>query len=357
MINKNVNLPQPRYNVTARQKLIGVNNAPTKYLGKSPNNVLKPTVNPTVKSPQDKQGKLIHPPMQKGPIKSLPPSSFLPKPQQGIKTLSPQHKNIPGQIQRTGSGLRTIPPQRPQKVATKANYIGKHAVQAQKIKQSPHAKLKAVRPPAANMYGYHQPPMHEKQLTFNQALTAQIIETLSNTSTPPPSNRYEILPARYDSAFNCPDKQLSEAAKAEEKAKSGLDALSLICQAVLLDHNYNATLPSESPPRPTPPIITQAQVNGIPPTSIYSTIQSKRRIVPPPNSLANPSHSNVSLCASNSASVLGSHGSRDDDAASDVSDISDRKHDTEGEETDTAPEAEDVKNEDHYGDYVTRCIW
>lgn len=50
----------------------------------------------------------------------------------------------------------------------------------------------------------------------------------------------------------------------------------------------------------------------------------------------------------------------DDDAASDVSCLSDRKGDTEGEETDTAPEAEAVNNDDqfdHYGDYVTRCIW
>lgn len=39
--------------------------------------------------------------------------------------------------------------------------------------------------------------------------------------------------------------------------------------------------------------------------------------------------------------------------------MSDRKIDTEGEETDTAPEAEAVNNDDqfdHYGDYVTRCI-
>lgn len=51
---------------------------------------------------------------------------------------------------------------------------------------------------------------------------------------------------------------------------------------------------------------------------------------------------------------------QDDDASSDISDGSERKHDTEGEETDTAPEAEAVNNDDHfdgYGDYVTRCIW
>lgn len=48
---------------------------------------------------------------------------------------------------------------------------------------------------------------------------------------------------------------------------------------------------------------------------------------------------------------------QDDDAASDISDLSERKHDTEGEETDTAPEAEAVgNNDDMFGDYVTRCI-
>lgn len=51
---------------------------------------------------------------------------------------------------------------------------------------------------------------------------------------------------------------------------------------------------------------------------------------------------------------------QEDDAASDISCVSDRKHESEGEETDTAPEAEAVNNDDqfeHYGDYVTRCIW
>lgn len=48
---------------------------------------------------------------------------------------------------------------------------------------------------------------------------------------------------------------------------------------------------------------------------------------------------------------------QDDDAASDISDLSERKHDTEGEETDTAPEAEAVSNnEEAFGDYETRCI-
>lgn len=354
MVNKSPNLPISRYNVTSRQKLVGANNTTTKYIGKPQSNVLKPTLNASLKTVQDKSPKSVQSPMQKGQLKTLPPTTYIAK-SPGIKTLSPQHKNVPGQVQRTGSGLRTIPPQRPQKVATKPNYIGKHAVQAQKVKQAAHGKLKTVKPPPSNLYG-HPSPVPEKQLTFNQALTAQILETLSNTSTPPSTNRYEILPARYDSAFNCPDKQVLDTVKTEDKAKSGLDALSLICQAVLLDHNYNATLPSESPIRATPPINTQAQVNGIPPTSIYSAIQNKRRILPTANSISTSSLSNISLTASNSSSLLGSHGSHEDDAASDISDGSERKHDTEGEETDTAPEAEDVKNDDHYGDYVTRCI-
>jgi hypothetical protein len=76
-------------------------------------------------------------------------------------------------------------------------------------------------------------------------------------------------------------------------------------------------------------------------------------------STSNPISSSTSLStlsavASNSNSVIGL---QDEDAASDISDGSDRKQDTEGEETDTAPEAEAVNNEDQFGDYVTRCIW
>ncbi|KAH1009288.1 hypothetical protein HUJ04_001663 [Dendroctonus ponderosae] len=355
MLNKNANLAQPKYNVAARQKFVSVNSGPIKYIQKSSNNVLTPIINPTLKSPTEKSGKLCHPlsaPMHKGPVKSLPPNIYLPKPPQGIKTLPPQLKNIPGHIQRTGSGLRTIPPQRPQKLPTKPNYIGKHAVQAQKAKQQIHPKLRT-----SSTYNNTQTPMTEKQLTFNQVLTAQIIETLSKPSTPPPSNRYEILPARYDNAFNCPDKQMQATINIDSTKKSGLDTLSLICHAVMLDHNYNATLPPDSPPRPAPTVIAQAQVNGIPSPSMYSGVPSKRRIVTSPNALPVPSQLSVSLSTSNNSSaLLTAHVPRDDDAASDVSDNSDRKHDTEGEETDTAPEVEDVRNEDHYGDYVTRCI-
>lgn len=188
---------------------MGPNGATTKYLNKpQPNNVIKPNVNPPVKLMQDKSPTRMLYPTHKSQIKTIPPvNNYIQKPQQGIKTLSPQHKGVPGQVQRTGSGLRTIPPQRPQKMSNKPNYIGKHAVQAQKVRQA-HGKVKGMKVSQNVSYNVHAPPMPDNkltELTFNQALTAQIIETLSNTSTPMPSNRYEILPARYDNAFNCPE--------------------------------------------------------------------------------------------------------------------------------------------------------
>lgn len=82
------------------------------------------------------------------------------------------------------------------------------------------------------------------------------------------------------------------------------------------------------------------------------------------SSLGGSTNSLCTLSSVSSSSVLPSNPSsgvlQDDDAASDISCGSERKHETEGEETDTAPEAEAVNNEDsfdHYGDYVTRCIW
>lgn len=53
----------------------------------------------------------------------------------------------------------------------------------------------------------------------------------------------------------------------EEKT---LDALSLICQAVLLDHNYNATLPPDSPPMTLSTPNTNSQMNGVSSSSMYS---------------------------------------------------------------------------------------
>ncbi|XP_076266838.1 SET domain-containing protein upSET isoform X1 [Rhynchophorus ferrugineus] len=369
----------------SRPKLSGANGAPTKYIAKQiTTNIFKSRVNsvkalpekPSVSKPTPSHQTPVS--AKPTPLKIAPVNNFVPKQLQtsNAKTLSPQHKVIPGQIQRTGSGLRTIPPQRPQKLPNRPNYIGKHAVQALKVKQLSYAKMKAAtaRTPSGSS-SYHSPPVHEKQLSFNQALTAQIIETLSNSNSPAPtqSNRYEILPSRYDNAFKCPDRQeanesspsssgniaaATSHAQADDHQQSsklaGLDALSLICQAVLLDHNYNATLPSDSPPRvaPQPP----TQINGMACLDACSPGQLRRRPPPSCGLLSASSHSNLSLAASNSASLLSSAGSADDDAASDISDCSDRKHDTEGEETDTAPEVEDVKNDDHYGDYVTRCI-
>lgn len=128
-----------------------------------------------------------------------------------------------------------------------------------------------------------------------------------------------------------------------------MDTLSFVCQAVLLDHNYNATLPAE--PQVTPN--TTASINGLSNNSLYSSqaqkrtrTQSQSAITNLPNTLL-PNNSNIPV------------NNQEDDAASDISCSSDRKIDTEGEETDTAPEAEAVANEDpadRYGDYVTRCI-
>lgn len=199
----------PRF--VPRQKVIGPNGAPGKYMNKPlPSNTTKPNIHsPPVKLMQDKSPTRMLYPSHKNQLKTIPPvNSYIQKsPQGGIKTISPQQKSVPGQVQRTGSGLRTIPPQRPQKIPNKTNYIGKHAVQAQKMRQNP-GKVKGIKMPSNMPYNVHAPLMPDKQLTeltFNQALTAQILETLSNTNTPMPSSRYEILPTRYDNAFSCPE--------------------------------------------------------------------------------------------------------------------------------------------------------
>ncbi|CAG9822140.1 unnamed protein product [Phaedon cochleariae] len=361
-LNNNVLLNktnQQRY--VPRQKAGGLNGATPRYLNKpSSLGAIKPTVNHAMKlMPDDKPpNRLVH----KGQIKTIPPvNSYGQKAQQsGIKTISPQRKNVPGQVQRTGSGLRTIPPQRAHRTANKPNYIGKHAAQAHKTRQA-HGKVKGAK-----------------------ALTAQIIETLSNNSgAPMPGGRYEMLPMRYDNAFSCPDlKQIPEPNKlSEDKNKSGLDALSLICQAVLLDHNYNATLPPDSPTRPPPMNIMSPQINGIPLPTMYSPGAAKtvscltvadhfagRPLPAMPVSMSSAAH--LSSTSHHPAGLPPAQGNgrpsmalrracADDDAASDISDGSEgRRHDTEGEETDTAPEAEAVSNENFegYGDYVTRCI-
>lgn len=211
-INNNVLNKTGTQRFMPRQKIVGPNSTPAKYTNKPLSvNPSKPNVSsPPVKLMQEKSPTRMIYPTHKSQIKTMPPvNNFVQKPQQGggIKTISPQQKGVPGQVQRTGSGLRTIPPQRPQKIPNKTNYIGKHAVQAQKMRQN-HGKVKGIKMPSNMPYNVHAPLMPDKQLTeltFNQALTAQILETLSNTSTPMPSNRYEILPARYDNAFNCPE--------------------------------------------------------------------------------------------------------------------------------------------------------
>ncbi|KAL3268938.1 hypothetical protein HHI36_008025 [Cryptolaemus montrouzieri] len=366
--------PQMQQRLVPRQKIIGPNGNQTKYVNKLHNSLQKPVYNMKQvpeKGSQSQQPRVMYP-THKSQIKTIPPvNNYIPK-VHGIKTLTPQQsKSIPGQVQRTGSGLRTIPPQRPPKLPTKLNYIGKHAVQAQKTKPGPNRYNKSVKHTGPAMYNNYMPPVHtNKQLAFNQALTAEILETLSNKSGPTTSystKNYEILPSRYDTPVYNEQKPV-EPIKYEDKSKSGLDALSLICQAVLLDHNYNATLPPDSPTRPTSIPNTPSQINGMSGNSmlLYSPgantinkypVERKRTV-----SCSNPvssssSMSNMSsLIASNSTSLVNL---QDDDAASDISDCSDRKHDTEGEETDTAPEAEAVSKDepyDHYGDYVTRCI-
>ncbi|CAG9760849.1 unnamed protein product [Ceutorhynchus assimilis] len=362
--NKPPNVPLPRYNIASRQKLVSVDDASHKY--SKPSNVLKPIVTPTIKSPQDKPARLLQPPIHRGIIKSIPGSqSFIQKPQQhGIKILSPLQRSVANF--HSNIAPSTIPAQRTQKVQTRPNYIGKHAVQALKLKHLP-GKLKAPLRPAPSMFGnYHMPPIQpEKQLTFNQALTAQIIETLSNSSSsssPPVSNKYEVSPARYDSAFNCPDKQVAGTPKTEAEAVGPTLSPLYLCKVVLLDHNYYASLPSSLPDPDLDTQDTQAQANGIPPSSFYNTSPPNKRrfIMPPTSALPTASISTVTTSHPTISFPEDVSQSNDDDNFSDVSDMSDGKRDTEdgeeGEETDTAPESEDVKNDEHYGDYVTRCI-
>lgn len=137
----------PRQKVISNGAATGVTTAiptpTTKYINKQQlpphqqqqqplNNAMKPTL-PPIKL--EKMRPLY--PTHKGQIKTLPPvNNYLQKNISGIKTLPPHHaKGMPGQVQRTNAGIRTIPPQRP-KHPNKPNYIGKHAVQAQKIKNS-----------------------------------------------------------------------------------------------------------------------------------------------------------------------------------------------------------------------------
>lgn len=334
LLNKNNN--QRFY----QQKNLG--NGTAKYLNK-PVTGLSKTHMPTKNNfPEKTQQKVIYAP-HKNQIKTISGVANYTCNKPGIKTLSPQNKPTPGQVQKTGAGLRTIPPQKQHKPPSKPNYIGKHAVQAQKIKQT-LPKMKQIKQAPVSSYQNRIP--QSNQVTFNQALTAQILETLQKDNSKTCSN-YE--PSRYDSTtynYNEPQR-LSESSRAPEyKPQSNLDTLSFVCQAVLLDHNYNATLPTDLPVTPN-----TSQLNGVNNSSLYSPGNNKRQrpSLTPTNTLSSLS----------TGSLLPSNTSQDDDAASDISCPSDRKPESEGEETDTAPEAEAVANDDQfdrYGDYVTRCI-
>lgn len=136
--------------------------------------------------------------------------------------------------------------------------------------------------------------------------------------------------------------------RSDYKPQSNLDTLSFVCQAVLLDHNYNATLPSEAPGTPT---TTTTQINGSSGINLYSPGTLKRRPCTS-NTLSTLSGPLLPINNNNNITM------QDDDNASDISCVSEHK-DSEGEETDTAPEAEAVCNDDQndrYGDTVTRCI-
>lgn len=169
--------PQPKISI----------NGTTKYLNKpTANNFLKTNPN---RNFSDKIPRLMYS-NQKNPYKTSIPPGYATK----AKNLSPQGKSIPGQVQRNSAGLRTIPPQRPLKASNKTNYIGKHAVQAQKLK-APHVpnKMRNLKHISSPTNAYHNRLPQSSQVTFNQALTAQILETLGQDSSKNcfESNRYD----------------------------------------------------------------------------------------------------------------------------------------------------------------------
>lgn len=99
--NMILNKTSPTQRYVPRQKVIGPNGASAKYLNKPPmsNNVIKSqlNVNPNLKMMQDKSpsNRMVYP-THKGQIKNIPPNHYmLPK---SVKTMVPQHKNIPGQV-------------------------------------------------------------------------------------------------------------------------------------------------------------------------------------------------------------------------------------------------------------------
>lgn len=116
-------------------------------------------------------------------------------------------------------------------------------------------------------------------MNFNQALTAEIIQTLSHESGP--SNSYGLSknydlrpPSQYENPLplSMENREVQPSITEEKlyQPSSGLNTLSSICHAIYLDHNYNATMPLDSPTRNSPPASSSPQINGIPGSSLYS---------------------------------------------------------------------------------------
>ncbi|KAF2888258.1 hypothetical protein ILUMI_17915, partial [Ignelater luminosus] len=192
-----------------QQKMINSSlNGTPKFVNRTPavsNNFVKASTSGKNVSSTSKTQKLLYP-THKSQIRTIPPvNNSVPK--SGIKTLSPQSRGISSQqVQRTSSGLRTIPPQRPSKVPNKPNYIGKHAIQAQKFK-SPHGvgKPKNVKPPVPTVNNVfpHRTPQNTG-VTYHQALTANIIQSLSENSSSSynSTNRGFDFSSKYDGSHN-----------------------------------------------------------------------------------------------------------------------------------------------------------
>lgn len=186
LLNKTIN---QRY--YQQSKIVG--NGATKYLNKAGANNIKNTPLPQKTTLMDKPSPRNVYPTHKSQMKTLSPiNNYINKP--GIKTLSPQVKSLPAHVQRTGIGLKTIPPQKPPKFGNKPNYIGKHAIQAQKIRTSV-PKLKTIKTAASFSGPYANKAAQNTQMTVSQALTAEILESLGHDSS---KVAYESVSNRYD---------------------------------------------------------------------------------------------------------------------------------------------------------------
>lgn len=147
--------------------------------------------------------------------------------------------------------------------------------------------MKALKSSApSQVSGYHNRLPQNSTMNFNQALTAEIIQTLSHESGP--SNSYSLnksydlpLSAQYENPqpMYMESREMSSPVIDEKpyQPSSGLNTLSLICHAVYLDHNYNATMPPDSPTRNSPPANTSPPMNGIPTGSLYSPGNNTKR--------------------------------------------------------------------------------